>query len=255
MFLLSKVLPLMVLPLGLALALLLLGLRRGPRWPVVAAVLVLWVFATPLVADGLWRWLERPYQRMAVEDVLADQRVDAVVVLSGGRHPAPGADRISEWTDADRFFAGIDAYRFLRAQGRPAHLIFTGGWSPLQPDLQSEGETLRAWALSLGLSDADVTTTAKVRNTAEEAEAVVAQVPAGGRVALVTSAFHMTRAAVLFERQGLRVLPFPVDFQAIGRWAGSSARDPLRYVPSADGLESSSRALREAMGRTVYRAW
>ena len=50
--------------------------------------------------------------------------------------------------------------------------------------------------------------------------------PARARILLVTSAFHMRRAQRLFERQGPKVLPFPVDFQARGRWAGPLWRDP-----------------------------
>ena len=61
------------------------------------------------------------------------------------------------------------------------------------------------------------------------------------------SAFQMARAKRLFERQGLRVLPFPVDFQASGAWAGNPLADPLNWLPSAKGLDSRS--------RTLYRAW
>ena len=75
------------------------------------------------------------------------------------------------------------------------------------------------------------------------------------RVLLVTSAFHMRRAQRLFERQGLQVLPFPVDFQARGRWAGPLWRDPTQWLPSAGALDNSSRAMRELLGRLVYRAW
>ena len=91
--------------------------------------------------------------------------------------------------------------------------------------------------------------------TAEEARVVAAQLPPRSTVVLVTSAFHLPRAKRLFERQGLQVLPFPVDFQARGAWAGHPLADPLNWIPSADGLERSSRALREAIGRTLYRAW
>ena len=65
----------------------------------------------------------------------------------------------------------------------------------------------------------------------------------------------MRRAQRLFERQGLKVLPFPVDFQASGRWAGPFWRDPTQWLPSARALDDSSRALRELIGRLVYRSW
>ena len=255
MFLLSKLLPLLVLPLGIALLLLLWGLVRGSRWPALAALALLWVFATPLTAEGLWRWLERPYQRQSAAAVLAGARPLAVVVLGGGRHAAPGPARESEWIDADRFFAGVEAYQQLRRQGLRPRLIFTGGWWPTQPQLPPEGEVLRQRALALGLPAADLFSTARVRNTAEEAQVVASQLPPGSPVVLVTSAFHMPRARRLFERQRLWVIPFPVDFQARGAWAGHPLADPLNWLPSADGLERSSRALREAIGRTLYRAW
>ena len=57
------------------------------------------------------------------------------------------------------------------------------------------------------------------------------------------------------ERQGLKVLPFPVDFQARGRWAGPLWRDPSQWLPSVRALDDSSRALRELLGRLVYRSW
>ena len=101
-YLLSKLLPLAVLPIGLSLILLLVGLIARWRWPVRTTLLLLWVFSLGLVSQGLWRWLEAPWQRRVAT---AAPRADAIVVLSGGRHPAPGAARVSEWEDPDRFLA------------------------------------------------------------------------------------------------------------------------------------------------------
>lgn len=257
MFLISKLLPLPLLPLGLALLLLLLAAVRGGRAPVIAALGILWLFATPLTAEGLWRWLERPYQRQSAAAVLGRRSapVAAVVVLGSGRHAAPGPARFSEWNDADRFFGGLEAWQQLRAHGQRPRLIFTGGWWPTQPQMPPEGDVLRQRAIALGLPPADLLSTARVRNTSEEATAIAAMLPPGTGIVLVTSAFHLPRAVRLFERRGLRVIPFPVDFQASGAWAGSPLADPLHWLPSADGLASSSRALREAIGRTLYRAW
>jgi uncharacterized SAM-binding protein YcdF (DUF218 family) len=178
-----------------------------------------------------------------------------VVVLGGGRHPAPGPARASEWIDADRFFGGLEAYQQLRRQNQSPQLIFTGGWWPSMPSMPTEGEVLRQRAIELGLPAADLATTGRVRNTAQEARAVAALLPAGSSIVLVTSAFHLPRAVRLFERQGMRVLPYPVDFQASGAWAGQPLANPLFWIPSASGLDRSSRALREVMGRTLYRSW
>ena len=100
-------------------------------------------------------------------------------------------------------------------------LIFTGGWWPSQPNFSPEGDVLRQRAIQLGISDTSVISTRKVRNTAEEAIEVASLLPPESTVLLVTSAFHMPRALQLFNRQGVSVLPFPVDFQSTGVWAGN----------------------------------
>ena len=74
-------------------------------------------------------------------------------------------------------------------------------------------------------------------------------------VLLVTGTFRNRLPQRIFERQVVQVLPFPVDFQARGRWAGPLWRDPTQWLPSARALDNSSRALRELLGRLVYGAW
>lgn len=255
MFLVSKFLPLLLLPLGIALLLLAWTVVRGRRWPGLGALAVLWIFSTPLTAELLWRVLEWPHQRRTAANVLQHARPAAVVVLGTGRHPAPGPARASEWIDADRFFAGLEAFAYLSRQDESVRLIFTGGWWPTQPALPPEGDVLRESAIAFGIPPEAVVSTSKVRNTADEAKAVAALLPEGSTVLLVTSAFHMPRAQRLFQRQDLSVLPFPVDFQATGAWAGNLWRNPLNLLPTAEGLQSSSRAIREKIGRTLYRAW
>ena len=125
-YLLSKLLPLALLPLGFSLILLVVGLVGRWRWPVITAALLLWVFSLGFVSQSLWRWMETPWQRRSA---LEAPQADAIVVLSGGRHPAPGAARVSEWEDPDRFLAGLDLFRV----GKAPRLLFTGGASPSAP--------------------------------------------------------------------------------------------------------------------------
>ncbi len=89
---LSKILPLAVLPLGFSLILLLVGLIGRWRWPVITAVVLLWLLSLGLVSQTLWRWLEKPWHRQSVAKAAS---ADAIVALSGGRHPAPGTERVA----------------------------------------------------------------------------------------------------------------------------------------------------------------
>ena len=136
MFYLSKILPLFVLPLGITLALVVAGLLR--RRPVLAwaGVVLLWVTSTPLVANQLMSVVETGGGRLPAA---AAPSAEAVVVLSSGRVTAPGPGRVSEWGDPDRFFAGVELIQLNKA---PV-LVFTGGWTPLDPEAPLEGDILK----------------------------------------------------------------------------------------------------------------
>ena len=252
-YVLSKLLPLCFLPLGLSLILLLVGVVFRWRWSSLLSLVLLWIFSLGIVAQGLWRLLEIPWQRRLVSSAPS---ADAIVVLSGALHPAPGVARVIEWSDPDRFLAGLDLYRANKAP----RLLFTGGFSPFQPDLPPEGQLYMKQAAALGIPVAAMASTPPVVNTAEEAAAISKLLRStnpfvSSRILLVTSAFHMHRAQRLFERQGVKVVPFPVDFKARGTWAGPLWRDPLQWLPTASSLANSSAALRELLARLVYRAW
>ena len=246
MFYLSKILPLFVLPLGITLALVVAGLLR--RRPVLAwaGVLLLWITSTPLVANQLMSVVETGGGRLPA----AAPSAEAVVVLSSGRVTAPGPGRVSEWGDPDRFFAGVELIQLNKA---PV-LVFTGGWTPLDPEAPLEGDILKGVAESLGVPSSRIITTGAVVNTAAEAQAVKAKLLATAmpsrHVLLVTSAFHMPRAQALFEAVGFRVTPFPVDFST----AAGTSLSVLDVLPSAGALAKTQVALREIYGRIYYRA-
>ena len=132
-YLLSKLHPLALLLLGFSLILLLVGLISRWRLPLIAALVLLWVCSLGLVSQTLWRWLEAPWQRTTAAEA---PTAEAIVVLSGRRHPAPGAARVSEWHDPDRFLSGLDLYR----AGKAPSLLFAGGASPFRPGQPPEGQ-------------------------------------------------------------------------------------------------------------------
>ena len=65
----------------------------------------------------------------------------------------------------------------------------------------------------------------------------------------MTSAFYMPRARQLFERAGLKVVPFPVDFSH----SGTRAVSLLDLLHNAGALSQIQAAMREKYGRLFYR--
>ena len=247
----NKILPVFVLPLGLGLLLILLGLVFRRRWLAVVGLLGLWGFSLPVVANFLLAVQEGREGRVPVERL---ERADAVVVLGGMILEVPVAP-LGEWGSAvDRFEAGVELWQ----AGKAPYLVFTGGWVPWRPTARPEGEILRERARRRGVPDPALLVTAGVGNTAAEALAVFEllykeQAVAAGRgaprIVLVTSAFHLPRATGLFERAGLEVQGYPVDFyrDAATRLA------PHDFLPSAEALRNSEMVLREWLGIAFYR--
>ena len=244
---LHKILPFLLLPVGLTLMLLLAGLLLKRRSLVWLGLAVLWLSSTPILSNFMIRSAENWAERLPINDM---PTADAIVVLSGGRVVAPGAEAVSEWGDVNRFFGGIELFKADRAP----LLIFTGGWSPLEPKARPEGEWMLEYARTLGVPTKNMLSTGPVFNTAEESQAVAALLSkssAAGRkphVLLVTSAFHVNRAQRLFERAGLRVSPFPVDFKV----SAGGKRGFLDFLPSAGALELTNKAWHEMYGRLYY---
>ena len=171
---------------------------------------------------------------------------DAVVVLSGMLSPFEYNGTLHvEWGDPDRFFAGID----LLKSGKAPTLIFTRGKMPWS-NLPAEGELLKSKAVELGINESQILLSNIVANTSEEAEAVAQLISSNGikRIVLITSSFHMPRAKLLFDKQGIDSVPFATDFKATGQTLSW-----LAFLPSAWGFGRTSEGIREYIGRFYYK--
>jgi uncharacterized SAM-binding protein YcdF (DUF218 family) len=242
MFILSKILPELILPVGGVLLILITGVIRR-SWLLFSIAWVLLFFSSiPWTGNHLMRTLEGGMERVSAAKA---ERAEAIVVLSIGRTVAPGGDQISEWHDADRFFGGIELFR----AGKAPLLIFTGGSAPWDTEAPLEGKILAGYARSIGVPAGSIQITRQAFNTREEAAAVremLSSCPKGGNhILLVTSALHIPRAQKVFEQAGFQVQPFPVDFVT----SATRKNYPTDFVPSSAGLFKTSAALRELYGR------
>lgn len=241
-FSLRRLLTLAVLPMGVITALLLVALwTRKRRW-IATALITLYLSATPLVGDRLVGLLESQYPELDVEECPSS---DALVVLGGLVSGVSPKDGRAIWSDAvDRFGRGVQLAQARRAPW----LILTGGDIPEAG--QTEGDVMRREAIAHGVPSEAIHVVRGVANTEQEARAV-AEFAEGRdihRITLVTSAFHMRRAKLLFNRQGLEVIPFPTDYRRMDQ----RPLEALDFLPQADGFNNTEVALKEFYGLLYY---
>ncbi len=251
-YFLSKLFPLILSPLGIILIFLSFFLLKKNIKYVYAVFIFLLTFSNYFFSSTLWRILEYPQERL---DYSLIDSADGIVVLSGGRHLPPGSSTIIEWNDPDRFIAGINLIKANKSK----KLFFTGGASPFNNNLPPEGSIYIEEAIEQGIPRKYLYTTKPVFNTLQEAKAIAnilnqEKTLNQKKVILITSAFHMRRAKSIFEREGIKVQPYPVDFKT-GKYFLNSLNNPLAWVPRAKNLYDSSRAIREIIGIIIYRAF
>ncbi|HWI81427.1 YdcF family protein [Ramlibacter sp.] len=238
-------------PLGTALLLGLFGLAvhrwaaapwraRGLRC-VLAALAWLWLWSMPVASHALRGWLEAQAGPRTIDALPA---APAMVVLGGAMRGArpplrPDPDLGSA---ADRVW---HAARLYRAGKAPLVVLSGGSARPGQaPEAQVMGQLLSELgvpATALATEPRSITTTENAAYTAQ-----LLRQRHIGRILLVTSALHMSRARALFERQGLEVIPAPTDYEVVQR-----PFDLLQVVPDGEALEGSGRAIKEIVGALV----
>jgi uncharacterized SAM-binding protein YcdF (DUF218 family) len=243
--LLNKLLPLLFLPFGIVCGLVVLAIVLKQRWPGFVALAVLYLSSISFVSDRLSGWMESRYPPVRVADA---GPADAIVVLGGILGPSTPEGGIPNWSDAvERFEAGV---ALIQAERAP-RLVFTGARREWNGRPTTEGEELRRLAIARGVAPEKILVTRFVDNTATEAAAVAELRKADGwrRVILVTSSWHMPRAAYQFRRAGVDCQPFPVDF----RQDRTRSVQLLDFVPSAGAWQGTETALREIYGYAFYR--
>src|SRR5260370_13385554 len=77
---LHKLLPIIFLPLGFSIGLVVVGLFLRKRWLAVVGIGILLISSTPIVGDSLLKILEDRFPKLEVDDC---PPADAIVVLSG----------------------------------------------------------------------------------------------------------------------------------------------------------------------------
>lgn len=210
-------------------------LSRLGKVLVIGSLVVFWILSCGLTTRLIGVPLEG--DEAPLVDTLELGGCDAVVLLGGGMGAHEACGRAEMFSAADRVWEA--ARQWKAHQNGDLKLTLSGGGVE-----RSSVPLLR----DLGVDEKALVFFPEARNTEEEARMISA---AGfKRVRLVTSAWHMPRARMLFERAGLEVIPAPTDYEM-----HYCAELPLQckdFFPSADALWRNSVAVKEWVARFFY---
>ena len=208
----------------------------------MGSIIVLYILSTPIFSNNFFQLVEGSEYRKPISAI---DSADAIIVLGGmlGINEV-GDSTYIECGDPDRFFGAIALFK----AGKAPKLIFTGSKMPWNKVKKTEGEVLKEYAISNGIPNEKIVVTKVVENTADEAAAVKELISPSKKILPVTSAFHMYRAKKIFEKQGLIVIPYKVDYKA----SKNKEITVLDFLPSAMNIGLAETGIKEIIGRLFY---
>ena len=255
---LSKLLPLFVYPLGLACTLIILGLifwkkAKASRLFIILSLFVLFFCGNRYVVNIFAKTLEWKYPTL---ENTSD--ADAIVVLGGGTEPFISPRPMVEVNAAgDRVIYAAK----LSTVNPQAKIIVSGGDIDFMDQSDSDPASDMAELLKLmDIPENSIIIQNQSQNTYEDALFSCQIIKDAGykKVLLVTSAFHMPRSILLFEKQGCQVNAAPTDYTITHAswemlWHPSPEEFFLNLVPSYSNLSMFTKTMKEYLGMFTYR--
>ncbi|WP_321326430.1 YdcF family protein [Thiomicrorhabdus sp.] len=199
-----------------------------------------------LMAYPVSDYVMKPLENRFSKPQTLPSKIDGIIILGGGED----LKRSLSWNVAE---LGMGGDRYIGA----AHLaklypqapvIFTGGSGLISlQNTSGEASIAKQLLTTIGIKPSRLIIESKSRNTYENFRYTKPLLPTeNGTYLLVTSAFHMPRAVGIARMQGVKVVPYPVDYR--------SNSDSLRILDFDffDHLKALEPAWREWIGLTVY---
>lgn len=248
-FLLSKILNYLTMPLVVVCLLLLLSAwLRESWWKKICfrlGLTLLLFFTNDFLANEamrLWEIPATPYHEVS-------KTYEWAIVLSGvTKAEMYPDDRVYFQRGADRVTHTVQLYK----KGLVKKILISGGSGRLLNIGEKEAHDLAQAMVMMGVSQGDIIMEADSRNTHESAVAatnILSSITTPQDCLLVTSAFHLRRAAACFKREGWEVDIFSTDFLTHQR---TFTLDVL-LIPKIEALISWHHLIKEITGYMTYK--
>ncbi len=149
---------------------------------------------------------------------------------------------------SDRLLHAAALYR----GGHFDRLLLSGGAGGLIPGEKPEAQAAGDYLQDLGIPVSALLIEDQSRNTLENAQnsaTLLQELGVDGPILLLTSAWHMPRARRCFQRAGVEIIPYPVDYL--------QSRHSLTFgawiIPQAASFITWEILIKEWVGLVVYR--
>lgn len=199
-----------------------------------------------LIVMPVGDWLIQPLEKRIKSPQHLPSTIDGIIVLGGGED----IQTTISWQQPQTGQAGDRYFGAAYLAGKYPHvpIIFTGGNNVLRFDARKTPAQLSRQLLTqIGVDEQRLIIESQSRNTYENFLRLKTVLPKrNGHYLLVTSAYHMPRSIGIAEKQGVTVIPYPVDYR--------SQKADLRKINFAlyEQLEKLETAWREWIGLTAY---
>lgn len=271
-----SILSLPLKPLGLSLLLLLLGTKdvwavagRKDGKKVVNSPLVMWALIILLLSSNPWiaRYIERQVASAGVPparvcNAPASVRVANTIVLLGrGVTEAyqPYGTQLSQIDTNERVLAAVGEYREQVRVGVRPLMIVSAGQLSVGTTNQNETEYIRTMLTDMGIPEVTQSNSVSIYESAVNTKRILTGrgLSQNERVVVVASPVDVGRAQLTFEKQGLTAIPSASNLEAIICDTTPRRLTLADFIPSAEALLRSTRAVNEFFTLIYYfmRGW
>jgi len=208
------------------------------RWLILFFILT-YLLSISAVSNQLIKPLENHYPQPTINDLKDAQ---AIVVLGGGVCDTvpdfDGEGQLSE-NAANRFIMGLRLYKALHIP-----IILSGGQGFSRTI--TEAEIAQRTLAASGIEEKYLLKEDKSRNTYENAlyTKQLCQEKHFQKIILVTSAYHLPRSVILFQREGINVIPYPAGYLT----SKNTILNAFSFTPSHSSLRNTAISMKEYLG-------
>lgn len=217
---------------------------RRKRITLRLAFAFLIIFSNPFLIRTLLTWYEAEPTRLS-----PSQQFETGIVLGWMVSYSP-QDSTGYFNNvSDRFIQTALLYK----QGHIRNVIVAAGNGYLTHNDFSEAGFIKRNLIALGVPATDIYADSASRNTLEnavQAKRLADSLGIGKQALLITSAMHMPRAKLVFQKAGFQPVPYPCNF--LSREGRLNFLEDV-LLPSSQAFTRWDNLIKEWLGIAVYR--